>query len=92
MRTLRLVALVILVVVAVIFCTYTFYYKTDRNENFATSEISEEGVAKSVLSYAVDPMFSSDNLLNDLIGTKAKLEMYLLNEGKVYFSLPTSED
>jgi len=90
MRTLRY-AVVAVVVMVTIFCAYALY-QGHKNESGVSAEISESMVARSILSYAVDPVFSSGNLLGDLTGTKAKLEMYVLDEGKVYFSLPHSED
>ncbi|MEK7552327.1 MAG: transglutaminase-like domain-containing protein [Patescibacteria group bacterium] len=84
----------ILVVVAIALglSLYFIYNKTGARGNFVPAEISEEAVARSVLSYAIDPMFSSSNLLSDLNGTKANLVMHVLDEDKLYFSLPNTED
>lgn len=42
-----------------------------------------------ILSYLVDPSFTSTDFTQQITGTAAELEMYNLSEGNVYFSVPS---
>jgi len=72
----------------------------NANRNSAsTSSIStprapineENPLRDTILSYLAQPKFSSSDLMEQITGTKAKLQMLNLDEKKVYLSIPKED-
>lgn len=58
-------------------------------DNYAQEQVEKRNeLRETALSYLSQPRFSNANLLEQLSGTKAELQMYDLGEGNVYFSIP----
>jgi len=51
-------------------------------------ETPEDKLRSTVLSYLSQPQFSGSDMLRQITGTRAKLEVFNLDEEMIYFSLP----
>lgn len=49
-------------------------------------------VRNAVLEYMSNPKFINANFLEQISGTKAKLQLYVVDNGMLYFSLPSNEN
>lgn len=62
-----------------------------------SSQTADEVLISSIVGYLANPRFSSNNLLEQISGTKARLEKHIEDEdeahgGTLYFSLPMTID
>jgi hypothetical protein len=63
-----------------------------KNATPPTAPATMDKASETVLSYAAQPTFANADLLKQTTGTNAELQTLDLDEGKVYFSMPRTEN
>jgi len=60
-----------------------------HNNTYKTEQVQEDNqLRNTVLSYLSQPKFSNSDFMEQITGTKAKLQIFDLREGMVYLSIP----
>lgn len=62
-----------------------------RSGQESTWESEQERIRRSILSYLAQPHVVSPDFLEKLTGSRATMELYMVDEDMVYFSVPTSQ-
>ncbi len=86
-----------ILILSTVWLAFQRFVNNDSPSNDATdvpkvAEKPMDAVAQAVLNYAANPDFAPSNIFGQLTGTKAEMEMFFVDTGKVYISLPITED